>query len=109
MPNRIVKNPTATIARRVGNDFVVTYHATDVVIIRKDGSIVINTGGYLTNTTARRIEQYAPGVGFSVRKGKGFVIYKGKTYPHEEGMILHSNGSATTADGDRIHWEWEDK
>jgi hypothetical protein len=102
MSNTTVKYPTATTACQRGNDFVVTYHKTDVVIIRADGSIVINTGGYLTKTTAHRINQYAPGVQFNIHKNQGFVTFQGKEYIHYEGMILHTNGGVTTNDGDRI-------
>jgi hypothetical protein len=101
MPNRIVKYPTATNARKVGNDFVVTYHETDVVIVRENGAVVLNTGGWLTATTAHRINQYAPNVQFSIRKKKGFVHYCGKTYNYYDGMILH-NGEVTTSYGVKL-------
>lgn len=101
MPHATVNHPVATLARQVGDDFVVTYHDTDVVIIRRNGDIVINTGGWYTKTTTRRINQYAPGVGFFVKHEIGYVTYKGRTYTHYEGMVLHPNGSATL-NGDAI-------
>lgn len=38
----------------------VRYHDTDVVVIHPDGTYTLDTGGYTTATTRRRIEDYAP-------------------------------------------------
>jgi hypothetical protein len=40
--------------------FAICYHWTDVVVICRDGTIILNSGGYHTVTTKRRINQYLP-------------------------------------------------
>lgn len=40
--------------------FGVKLHNTDVVLIHSDGTYTLNTGGYETNTTKSRINEYAP-------------------------------------------------
>lgn len=54
------KVATATVLHRIGNDLAIRYHATDVVTLHADGSYTLKTGGYYTQTTKRRIEEYAP-------------------------------------------------
>lgn len=46
---------------RIDDDTIaVRYHYTDVVTYHRDGSYTFNRGGYHTDTTWRRIEQYSP-------------------------------------------------
>lgn len=40
--------------------FAVKFHATNVVEYRYDGTLVLRTGGWLTLTTASRIDDYTP-------------------------------------------------
>lgn len=52
-------------------DVVLRYHATDVVTLRgRSGSsgpaVVLNTGGFITATTVRRMNQALDGTGFRV-------------------------------------------
>jgi len=43
-----------------GNAFAVRYHSIDVITIRDDGTYELNTGGWDTVTTWRRINEYGP-------------------------------------------------
>lgn len=45
---------------RTGNGFGIQLHGTVVVFINSDGTYVLNTGGYRTNTTKERINYYSP-------------------------------------------------
>lgn len=59
----------------VGDDNIarVTYRGTDVVTALADGSVVLNTGGWPTKTTARRMNDYLPlpyrVIGSTLRRG----------------------------------------
>lgn len=47
---------------------IVTYHKTQIVRVNKDGTITLNTGGYETLTTKKKMNQAAEqfGLGFKV-------------------------------------------
>jgi len=55
---------------------VVRYHATDVITHTPDGLLTLNTGGWFTRTTAKRMNQYLQAAGIkacvSVSKGKWY-------------------------------------
>lgn len=58
MDRRTVQNNT-TLERR-GEDIAVRLHDTDIVIYHLDGTITLNTGGWHTNITKSRMEDYLP-------------------------------------------------
>lgn len=75
---------TATHIGTENGDTVIRYHDTDVV--RFNGAIItLNTGGYKTVTTKRRMnqasEQFSLGYAVFQRGGDWFVDFQGKTYP----------------------------
>lgn len=49
-----------TILRQEGTDFVISYHNTDVVTMHEDGTYTLRNGGWQTNTTKARINEYSP-------------------------------------------------
>ena len=69
----------------------VCYHNTEVVKIT-DNKIILNSGGWLTATTKRRMNQasLSYGLGFSVYQVNfsWYVDYKGDTIPFEDNMEL---------------------
>ena len=69
----------------------VCYHNTEVVKITDD-KIILNSGGWLTATTKRRMNQASLtyGLGFSVYQVNytWYVDYKGDTIPFEDNMEL---------------------
>ena len=69
----------------------VCYHNTEVVKIT-DNKIILNSGGWLTATTKRRMNQASLtyGLGFSVYQVNysWYVDYKGDTIPFEDNMQL---------------------
>ena len=69
----------------------VQYHST-VVVAFNDNKIVLNNGGWFTNTTKIRMNQTSNQfkLGFNVfqKNFSWFVEFNGKTIPFENGMIL---------------------
>ena len=73
------------------NITMVCYHSTPVVKIT-DTEIILNTGGWYTATTKRRMNQASKsyGLGFAVYQvnHSWYVDYKGDTIPYEDNMKL---------------------
>lgn len=83
---RIVKYPVATRVTPNG----VTYHSTEVVSYLPNGGVRLNTGGWFTNTTKQRMNQYNQrGVYIFQRKGEWFASFEGKEYPYKDGMEFY--------------------
>jgi hypothetical protein len=74
----------ATKVKKSGDDITVKYHDTDVVKATKT-KIILDTGGWFTNTTKTRMNQASNeyGLGYNVyqKGGKWFVDYYGETIP----------------------------
>lgn len=62
----------ATNTRHENGDTIIRYHQTDVVRFN-DKQIILNTGGWFTNTTKLRMNQasHQYGLGFGVCQEKG--------------------------------------
>lgn len=45
---------------QVGSDYAIRLHETNIVTLKPDGSIVLNSGGYRTMTTKSRINEHVP-------------------------------------------------
>lgn len=58
VPTRKIANNT--YAQRRGNDIAVMLHATDIITFHDDGTITLNTGGWLTMVTKERMNRYLP-------------------------------------------------
>lgn len=72
------------------------YHATDVLTWNSDGSVTLDSGGWLTLTTKQRLNEFGP-ARVHQDKGRWYVSYGGETYAYADGMTLHSDGSVTGA------------
>ncbi len=53
-----------------GDNIAIRLHQTDVVVFRPDGSTVLSTGGWKTNTTRSRLNEYLP-YGYRIGQTKG--------------------------------------
>ena len=87
---RIVKYPVKTHTElRVNGDFVTNYRGTDVVTIKPDGKVVLNSNGWHTHTTKQRMNQYA-GSGICVyqKDFEWFVTVNGKTFDYFDGIVI---------------------
>lgn len=100
--------------RRYDNEFTqkegvkgvaLEYQWTDVVTWFEDGDIIINSGGWHTNTTKHRL-----GAVTQVWQNDGdwFFEHGGVTYNFENGAILHPNGTVSGATP-TILSDWNDK
>ncbi len=69
----------------------VKYHSTEVVSVKRDGSIVLDTGGWKTATTKTRMNQASNqfGLGYHVYQENHawYVRYQGQTLPFDEDEI----------------------
>lgn len=78
---------TATNVKQENGELVVRYHSTDVVTRKADGTIILKTGGWRTNTTRTRQNQAAAqfGLGYRVQQKdySWYVHYKGVTLPFD--------------------------
>lgn len=97
-----VKDPVTSSKRVDNNTMEIHYangntayrlHDTDVVTKLPNGDIVLNSGGWKTNTTKDRINTYANGIYISQVKGIWYV----KGYQFKDGMVVHPDGSITGA------------
>ena len=82
---------TATSIRHDNGATVVRYHQTDVVTVAGN-QITLDSGGWRTVTTKRRMNQAANefSLPFAVyqRRGEWFVDYRGETLRFADGMTL---------------------
>lgn len=77
----------------VEGEKVVRLHATNVVTVKANGRVILNTGGWHTPTTRNRINTFAP-AGFQIytRDGLSYVTTPAGTFPHVDGAEYHSTG-----------------
>lgn len=92
-PSHITRNNTKVFAD--AGMMVVRLHSTDVVKFDAD-SIVLNTGGYNTVTTRRRMneasKQFALGYKVFSKDFSIHVTYGENTFPFDSKIILYRNG-----------------
>lgn len=85
----VVRGVATTISADNGYT-VVTYHNTPVVKFSND-EIILNTGGYFTNTTKTRMNQAAHqfSLGYCVyqKKHRWFIEHKGNIIPFNSDII----------------------
>lgn len=85
---------TATNVKTIDRKTTIRYHSTDVVMF-DDKSIILNSGGWHTNTTKARMNQASNvfDLGYQVfqKKFDWFVSFRGKTLDFQSGMILKRN------------------
>ena len=86
-----------TVARDSEGVLRVTYHSTPVVTVYPSGKLVLNTGGYRSNTTKTRMNQASNqlSLGFHVwqKDFDWFVDIDGHTIPFETREMVVRNGS----------------
>ena len=83
------KVAVATTIRRIdGGGIAVRYHATDVVTVR-DGVVTLNSGGWRTATTKKRVNAYLPD-GWSLYQHRHEWFLRGpvETLPFTDGVTV---------------------
>lgn len=98
MDSRKLANNTYA-ERRDGGALAVRLHATDVVTLRPDGTVTLDTGGWFTPTTKDRMHTYAPSARVFSERGTWYVRLgadgapwdEGETYPYADGFTYHAD------------------
>lgn len=76
----------------------VRYIHTDIIVFEACGAVQLNTGGFFTNTTRRRWEQFVLGLRVHTNKGRWWLHYSsqpgpggtpGYCVPYHEGIRLY--------------------
>ena len=62
-----------SVERRGDDRIAVRYHYTDVVTYNRDGSVILDNGGWATNTTRERLRSFSPVAVFQAR-GREFWV-----------------------------------
>jgi hypothetical protein len=90
---RPIENNTRVVKR--GDDYAVELHGTDVVTLHKDGSVTLDSGGWLTVTTKDRMNRY---IGSRARIGSDRGVWY--VYDHSwEKRTRYFDGIRIAADG----------
>lgn len=71
------------------NTFGVKLHATNVVLIHRDGTYTLNTGGWQTVTTKDRLNKYSPASVYQ----KNRLWYVADGHRFAEGMKIDAHGN----------------
>lgn len=77
------------LERRDAETIAVRLHETDVVTFHANGTAVLNTGGWMTVTTKDRLNNHAPCSRISSVKGRWFV---GDSLPYFDGITFTDSG-----------------
>jgi len=87
-----------TYAYRKEDDSIgIILHATEIIIVRQDGTYVLNSGGWRTYTTKDRINRFTPARVYQ----HNHVWYVGyEDTPFFDGMIVDQHGAITNASED---------
>ncbi len=73
------------------------YHGTRVVTYLNNGTFVLQSGGWHTNTTKTRINDYSPARVYQ-RNFNWYIMTKGGPVGFFDGMIVDANGEPVTHD-----------
>jgi len=84
---------------QVGSDYAIRLHETNIVTLKPDGSIILNSGGYRTMTTKSRINEHAPGIHITQDMGLWYVHVRNQMVFFEDGMVIPATGPITGNDG----------
>jgi hypothetical protein len=68
--------------------YAVQYHDTDVVVLRKDGTYVLDTGGWKTVSTKDRLNAFAP---VRIHSERG-AWYLADGTPYADGLVVDADG-----------------
>jgi len=81
------------LERRANNTITVRLHGTDVLTFKPDGSVVYNTGGWRTNTTKDRMNNYgANGRWIWQDKGIWTIGTRDKRQLYKDGVTITKRG-----------------
>ena len=87
---RKLANNTYLNCDHAPESYAIRLHSTDVVTFKKDGRIVLDSGGYQTMTTKDRLNTYAPA---RVYQDNGVWYVNGE--PFADGFTIHPDGTTS--------------
>ena len=88
-----------TTVKLTGNKVVIKLYDTAILTFHKDGRLTLNSGGYRTATTKRRINQFLPkDLSVKTFKGQWWVCYRSvrkdsKVSKFTDGMVIDHTGN----------------
>lgn len=77
------------------NEIAVRFHATNIIVIHKDDSCNLNTGGWQTSTTKNRLNEFSPANIFQ-KNGVWYLATDGSSF--YDGMRIDSYGKPLAKD-----------
>lgn len=86
---RKLKNNT-WLEEKENGDIAVRLHRTDVVTFKRNGAIVLDSGGWKTVTTKSRMNEFSP---FNIcqKNGDWHIEINGKAVNYDDGMVIKFN------------------
>ena len=85
----VIRGTATTLERRSDDIIAVRYHSTDVVTYHANGDIVLDSGGWWTSTTKKRINRYLPlSMYVTQRDFEWFVFAAGVEVPFVDGFTV---------------------
>lgn len=93
----IKKSKAQTGARRKGDDIAIWLYETDILTFKPDGTIILDSGGWKTNTTKARLNDYLPKEFFVYQKNSAWYLFQAPSYDYifEDGLTIHPDGTIT--------------
>jgi len=88
--SRKIANNTVEYTKKNG-DTIIRLHLTDILTFKKNGAVILNSGGWQTVTTKERINRYLPeNWGLYQEKSIWYLCqgYKGPRYTYQDGITL---------------------
>lgn len=94
--DKVKGKPVAGHSRIVkdGDNVALVLHTTAILTWHRDGKMTLNTGGWYSATTKRRLNEFLPqGWNIKSRKGKWTLFMKGqRVAPFVDGIIIDTYG-----------------
>lgn len=90
-----------TSLRKEGDNYVLRYYKTDIVTFHGNGAVEFDTGGWMTPSTVRRFNLYAPRHwNFRSKSGVLWLYYEDdRMAEFQDGLFIHQGkvyGAAST-------------
>lgn len=89
-----VANNTVEWTDAAGNTYL-RLHETDIITRKKNGDVILSSGGWKTNLTKERLNEN--GYRISSYKKQWVLPIGGKEYVFEDGITIHADGRVTGA------------
>lgn len=85
------------LEKQDNGDIKIKHWNTDIIVFHSDNSVTLDTRGFHTVTTAKRLNDFVDGISISQRKRIWYLRYAGQEYIFADGMRVLSNGEVENA------------